>query len=124
MGAGNCVSELARNRYPIRAGPRCQTRACAAWGIGVAAERLPSTLEKPVVDALAEAIHDKDGFVRFWVVDAGPGACGQQSFTVGAAGLPALRGQTTFSGGGHAAQIKGNIGEEDSGRPDVSVLTF
>jgi HEAT repeat protein len=47
-----------------------RTRACAAWGIGVAAERMPHEHLEPAVEAVGDAITDTDGFVRFWIVDA------------------------------------------------------
>jgi HEAT repeat protein len=47
-----------------------RTRACAAWGIGLAADRLPPEVAQPALKALAETAADIDGFVRFWVVDA------------------------------------------------------
>jgi len=50
--------------------PEWRTRACAAWGIGVAADRLPYEFIQPAAEAVAAAASDEDGFVRFWVVDA------------------------------------------------------
>lgn len=47
-----------------------RTRACGAWGIGVAAERLPQKFVRPALEALSDAAVDGDGFVRFWVIDA------------------------------------------------------
>ncbi len=47
-----------------------RTRASAAWGIGISAERMPDEFTEPAAEAVADAIHDTDGFVRFWIVDA------------------------------------------------------
>ncbi|UCD56936.1 MAG: HEAT repeat domain-containing protein [Candidatus Hydrogenedentota bacterium] len=49
--------------------PEWRTRACAAWAIGVAADRLPREFIQPAVDALSDAALDRDGFVRFWIID-------------------------------------------------------
>jgi HEAT repeat protein len=95
-----------------------QTRSCAAWGIGVAAERLPSALERSAVDALAEAIHDKDGFVRFWVIDAMGKLCNEEHVPIVRASLEDKDDYVRVN----AAKALSQLGEEDGGQKLIDTL--
>ena len=95
-----------------------QTRACAAWGIGVAAERLPSTLEKPAIDALAEAIHDEDGFVRFWVVDAMGKLGSEEHVPIVRAALEDKDDYVRVN----AAKVLSQLGQEDGSQKLIDTL--
>lgn len=95
-----------------------QTRACAAWGIGIAAGRLPSKFETAAVDTLADAIHDRDGFVRFWVVDA-MGKLGNEEH------VPIVRATLEDKDDYvrvNAAKVLCQLGQEDGSRRLIDVL--
>ncbi len=95
-----------------------RTRACAAWGLGVAADRLPREFEAPAAEAATETIHDADGFVRFWIIDA-MGKLGNQDH------VPIVRAALEDKDDYvrvNAAKVLSQLGEEDGSKRLIKIL--
>jgi HEAT repeat protein len=95
-----------------------RTRACAAWALGVAADRLPQQFLGPALVALGGTATDHDGFVRFWTIDSLGKLGGEQEVPIVRAALNDKDDYVRIN----AAKALHQLGRQDSSQALIDTL--